>query len=178
MDGLFGAATELFPNTPKRKEDNKSSLGSDRNVGKKVVVATPKMDILFTSNSDVTTGYYGSLKILDNQNEFDATFGKNSVLLPSNPTSPDNTTTAKLLLDFSDQCRLDVYMYAFRKFYVWNAKVDKTTSMMELCQEISSLRQEYRDNHAKMITNTPEKLFTKFLALAGSLPDCARGWPI
>ena len=91
------------------------------------------LDILFTSNSDVTTGYYGSLKFLDNQNEFDATFGKNPILLPSNPTSSDITTTENLLLDFSDQCRLDVYMYACWKFYVGNAKVDKNTSMMEVC---------------------------------------------
>ena len=26
--------------------------------------------------------------------------------------------------------------------------------------------------------DTPEKLFTKFLVLAGSLPDCTKGWPI
>jgi len=178
MDELFGAATKLFSNTPKRKEENDSSSGSDGNGGKKVAAATPKMDVLFTSNPDVTTGYYGSLKFLDNQNEFDAIFGKNPVLLPSNPTSSNNTTTAKLLLDFSDQCRLDVYMYACRKFYVGTAKVDKHTSIMEVYREISSLCQEYRDNHGKMITNTPEELFTKFLALSGSLPDCARGWLI
>jgi len=162
MDGLFGAATELFPNTPKRKEDNDSSSGSDENAGKKMVAATPKMDVIFTSNSDVTTGYYGSLKILDNQNEFNAIFGKNPVLLPSNPTSSDNTTTAKLLLDFSDQCRSDVYMYTCGKFYVGNAKLSKNTSMMEVCQEMSSLCQEYRDNHGEMITNTPRSYLLSF----------------
>ena len=102
MDGLFGAATELFPNTPKRRDNNNSSSGSERNAGKKVVAATPKIYVLFTSNSDVPTEYYGSLKFIDNKNEFDATFGKNHVLLPSNPTSLDNATTVELLLDFSD----------------------------------------------------------------------------
>jgi len=102
MDGLFVSAMELFSNTPKRKEDNNSLSGSDENAGKKVVAATPKMDVLFTINSDVTTGYYGSLKFLDNQNEFDATFGKNPVLLLRNPTSSDNTAKAKLLVYFSE----------------------------------------------------------------------------
>ena len=50
--------------------------------------------------------------------------------------------------------------------------------MMEICKEISELRMEWRDTNGRMVVDTPEGLFTKFLALAGSLPDCARGWPI
>ena len=62
-----------------------------------------------------------------------------------------------------------MYVYECWKFYVRNVKVDKSTRMMEVCREISSFRQEYRVNHGKMATNTPENLFTKFLALASSL---------
>ena len=35
-----------------------------------------------------------------------------------------------------------------------------------------------RDNHGKQIMDPPEELFTKFLVLDGSLPDCAKGCPI
>jgi len=100
------------------------------------------------------------------------------VLLPSNPTSTDGTATAKLLLEVSDQCRLDVYLHACRKFCVGNAKVDENTSTIEVCREISGLSQKWRDSHGRMIVDTPEELFSKFMALVESLPDCAKGWPI
>jgi len=99
-------------------------------------------------------------------------------LLPSNPTAMDTSTTAKMLSESGDQCRLDVSMHACQQFYVGNAAVDKNTKMMEICCEIAGLRQEYRDNHGRTIMESPEELFIKFLAYAGSLPDCAKGWPI
>ena len=35
-----------------------------------------------------------------------------------------------------------------------------------------------RDKYGKLIVDDPEELFTKFLSLAGNLPDSAKGWPI
>jgi len=90
----------------------------------------------------------------------------------------DSSTTAKSMLDFSDQCRLDISLNACHRFYVVNATVDKNTSMLEVCREIASLKQEYRDGNGRLVVDTPEELFMKFLAYAGSLPDCARDWPI
>jgi len=100
------------------------------------------------------------------------------VLLPSKPTSIDGIVTAKLLLEFSDQCRLDIYLHVCRKFYVGNTKVDENTSMIEVCREISGLSQEWRDSNGKMIVDTPEELFSKFLALEEILPNCEKEWPI
>ena len=70
------------------------------------------------------------------------TFGVDPVILPANPTAADTTTTAKRLLEFSDQCRLDVYLHTRRKFYVGTVLVDESTSMMEVYREISELRLE------------------------------------
>ena len=56
--------------------------------------------------------------------------------------------------------------------------MDKNTSVQKVCREISDLRQEWKDKHGKLIVDDPEELFTKFLSLAGNLPDSAKGWPI
>ena len=136
------------------------------------------MNILFNNISDAKSGYYGGLEFLDKQDEFNKVFGKNPVLLPPNPTSVDSSTTAKLLLDFSELCHLDVYLYTYCKFYVGSSNIDKNTSAQEVFREISDLRQEWKDKHGKLIVDDPEELLTKFLCLAGNLPDSAEGWHI
>jgi len=110
---------------------------------------------------------------MDKQDEFDKVFGKNPVLLPPNPTSIDSSTTSKLLLDFNKLCRLDVYLHAYHKFYVGSSNIDKNTSTQEIYREISDLRQEWKDKHVKLIVDDPEELFSKFLSLAGNLPNSA-----
>ena len=75
-------------------------------------------------------------------------------------------------------CRLDVYFHACHKFYVGSSNIDKNTTAQEACREISDLRQVWKDKNGKLIVDDPEELFTKFLSLAGNLPDSARGWPI
>ena len=99
---------------------------------------------------------------MDKNDEFDKVFGKNPILLPPNPTSVDSATTSKILLDFSELCRLDVYLRACRKFYVGSSNINKNTSVQEVCREISDLRQEWKDKHGKLIVDNPEELFTKF----------------
>ena len=105
-------------------------------------------------------------------------FCKNPVLLPPNLNSVDSSTTVKLLLDFSELCRLDVYLHVYYKFYVGSSNIDKNTSAPEVCREISDLRQEWKDTHGKLIVDAPEELFTKFLSLADNLPDSVERWPI
>ena len=111
---------------------------------------------------------------MDKNDEFYKVFGKNSILLPPNPTSVDSATTSKILLDFSELCRLDVYLRACRKFYVGSSNINKNTSTQEVCREISDLRQEWKDKHGKLIVDNPEELFTKFLSFAGNLPDSTK----
>ena len=110
---------------------------------------------------------------MDKPDEFDKVFGKYPVSLPPNPTSVDVSTTVKLLLNFSELCRLDVYLYAYRKFMSVVLILKKISNAQEVCREISDLRQEWKDKHGKIIVDYPEELFTNFLSLAGSLLDCA-----
>ena len=77
---------------------------------------------------------YGGLEFLDKQDEFDKIFGKNPVLLAPNPTLVDSSTTAKLLLDFSELYRLDVYLHVCYKYYVGSSNIDKNTSEQEVCR--------------------------------------------
>ena len=99
---------------------------------------TPKMNALFNSSYNILIGYYGGVDFLDNQEEFDPTFGKDPVLLHTNPVLHESMSNSKHLLDFSYQCHLDLYLH--RGFYVGNAKVDKNTGMVEVLCEISLLR--------------------------------------
>ena len=66
------------------------------------------MDTTLTNHQDIKTGYYGDLQFLDNQKDFNRTFGLEITLLTTIPTSSIGTATAKLLLDLSEKCRLDV----------------------------------------------------------------------
>jgi len=181
MTGLVGKVLKvnLF-GSPAETEEEGSSLNDDDKDDSVVTLTarTPKIDALFSSGSNVSIGYFGGLGFLDNQNTFYEVFGKDPMLIPANPSDRDSSTTAKSMLDFADQCRLDIYLYACCRFYVGNATVDKDTSILEVCREIASLNQEYRDGNGRLVVDTPEELFMKFLAYAGSLPDCARGWSI
>jgi len=125
------------------------------------------MNALFGGISDIIIGYFGGLEFIDKQPEFNNTFGSDSIILSTNPAMADTTTTAKLLLEFSDQCCLDVYLNACRKFYVGSMSVNTRTIMIEVCGEILKLRLEWKDTNGQVVVDTPEELFTKFLALGG-----------
>ena len=116
------------------------------------------MSALFGKNAGVSIGYYGGFDFLDKQKKFDNTFGTDPPIINDAPVGKfnENNTTAKQLLEFSDQCRLDVYLHACREFYVGKAKVDKNASMREVCREISLLRQDWRDSHGRLIRDTPK----------------------
>ena len=185
MERLFGPAKQLFQTPGGDKtvtsDDEDNTTAAFATTNESIVAATrdtPKMNALFGGGADILIGYFGDLDFIDNQGKFDSTFGSNPVILPTIPTKPEHTNAAQLLLDLSEQCRLDVYLNACRKFYVGTTIVDRTTSMMEVCREISELRQEYKDSNGRMVADTPEELFMKVLALTGSLPECAQGWPI
>ena len=62
---------------------------------------TPKMSALFNSSSNILIIYYGGVDFLDNKEEFDSTFGKDLVLLHTNPVSYDSSSAAKYLLDLA-----------------------------------------------------------------------------
>ena len=115
MQGLF--ASSAGGDTPKRlfetprgdasedSADEPANVQTENDLDDSAVLVakdTPKMDALFGGSSDVVIGYFGELRFIDRQEDFDSTFGMDPAILPSLPTSSDNTTTAKILLDFSD----------------------------------------------------------------------------
>jgi len=133
------------------------------------------MNARFGGSSNILFEFFGGLECIDKQSEFNNTFGSDPVTPPTNPAISDKTATTNLFLNFSDQCRLDVYLHTCHKFYVGNTSVDTSTSMMEVCRKISNLRLERMDKNGRQVVDTMEELFTNLLALAGSFPDCARG---
>jgi len=169
---LFGTPAETDDEGFSPKDDDKDDSVVNLTSG------TPKMNALFSIGSKFSVGYFGCLGFLDNQNKFYEVFGRDPMLMPENPSDRYIPTTAKSMLEFADQCRLDVYLHECHRFYVGNKTVDKDTCMLEVCREIASLKQEYRDGNGRLVIDTPEELFMKFLAYAGRLPNCARGWLI
>ena len=140
---------------------------------------TPKMSVLFKKqNNNVMIGYFGKLSFLDNQTDFAVTFGSKPTLLPPNPTSREHTVTAKTLYAYGEKCKLDVFLAMCRKYYVGHDSVDNSLSTQDVCRQISSLKQDYKDNHGRLLHDTPDNLFNKFLQLSSNLPESSRLWPL
>ena len=108
MGELMGTRASLFGTPPVEESPPAASIPH----------VMPKMNALFGNTLQVAIGYYGGLDFLYNQKEFAATFGTDPPILNANPVGSvhSSTTTAKQLLNFSDQCRLDVYLHACREF--------------------------------------------------------------
>ena len=107
ISGIIEVSQKLFttPETKGKEDDTTSTTPS-----------IPKMNILFSKISDAKAGYNGGLEFLNKHDEFDKIIGKNPVLLPPNLTSLDSSTTATLMLNFSELCRLDVHLHTCREF--------------------------------------------------------------
>ena len=103
------------------EDDTAAALAATDNSDESIVIATqgtPQINALFGGSSNILIDYFGDLDFIDKQEEYNSTFGSNPVILPTVPTKPEHTNAAQLLLDLSDQCHLDVYLHACRKFYV------------------------------------------------------------
>jgi len=82
--------------TPTRAAPSTTSLGS------------PKMNIIIQNNSAMKSGYFGKLELLDSQEDFNGTFGKKPVVLPSNPNRADLLGARRELQNYCDRCKLDM----------------------------------------------------------------------
>ena len=56
---------------------------------------------------------------------------------------------------------------------VGSDKVDPTLNVQEVCRQISGLRQRYSDDNGRVYTDTPDKLFDKYISLSVNLPAVA-----
>ena len=61
--------------------------------------------------------------------------------------------------------------------YVGNDKIDPSLNVVEVCRQISGLKQ-VRMVDGRLLTDTPDELFDKFNEISVSLPDNASTWTL
>ena len=168
------AAGETAPSTPPTNSNIASSPTASS-------IKSPVMKLFVSAGSSTNTsikkGFYGPLTFLDSQADFDSTFGINPRLLPTNPSNIDSSHLQRNLRQFSDRCKLDIFLHLCMLDYVGSDSIDISLNVQEVCRKISSLCQRYTVR-GKIVTDTPDELFDKFLVLSVSLPDDATTWPI
>ena len=132
---------------------------------------------LSSKNGKSKKGYYGGLSFLDSQADFDLTFGALLYILQENPTHNNTESTSSLLQDYSEKCKLDIFMNLCMWDYVGNNTVDTTLNVQEICRKINTVKQVWNIGR-RVCTDTPDELYDKFTCLSVSLPDDATPWSI
>ena len=98
------------------------------------------MSILFNQSENIKVGYFGNFDFVDSQRAHRETFGKDPMLLPSDPKNQIKTMAEKELFAFSKICMLDIFIHIIMKFYVGTDNVDDSRSTNEVCQAITNLK--------------------------------------
>ena len=98
--------------------------------------------MLAGSSSSTTTrkGCYGSLTFLDIQGEFIHTFGAHPKLLPTNPIGLDTRIIQRLLREYSEKCKLEIFMHLCMLDYVGDDRVDQSLHINEVSRKISAIK--------------------------------------
>ena len=55
-------------------------------------------------------------------------------MMSAKPTTNDGVTTQLLLIDYTNACKLDIFMNLCRLDYVGNIRVDKCLNVQEVCR--------------------------------------------
>ena len=130
------------------------------------------------SNGGTKKGYYGDLTFLDNMTGFQLTFGISPFMLPSSPTKTSTDMSCqRIIRDYGELCKLEIFMHLCMLNYVGHTKVDVGLNTLDIYSQISDVKQVYNQN-GRMYHNTPDELFDRFLTLAVSLPVKASGWSV
>ena len=98
-------------------------------------------------------------------------------MLASFPMITTIQACQRIIQDYCEQCKLEVFLYLCRLNYVGHARVNINLNTLEVCSQISSVKQVYCTN-GRVIHYTPDELFDKYSRLALSLPDDASSWSI
>ncbi len=77
---------------------------------------------------------------------------------------------------FIDLCRFDIFMKSCQIDYVGEENVSRESFVREVCNNITKLKQTWKDENGKETIDTPEDLFLKFLRFGSSLPDDTSTW--
>ena len=118
------------------------------------------------------------LIFLDSKNELQLSFGTSPFMLPSSPTKTSvNMFCQKIIQEYGDLCKLNIFVHLCVLNYVGHANVDIGLNTLDVCSQISDVKQVYNQN-GRMYHDTPDKLFDRFSSLAVSLPVKASGWSV
>ena len=103
-----------------------------------------------------TKGYYGNLIFLDSKNELQLTFGTSPFMLPSSPTKTSvNMFCQKIIQEYGDLCKLEMFVHLCVLNYVGHANVDIGLNTLDVCSQISDVKQVYNQmNECIMILQT------------------------
>ena len=106
-------------------------------IGNPVPPGTQKLSVISNGQiNEVKVGHFGKLEFLDNQKEFEKTFGYKQNILPPNPVSQYSSNGATFLYAYSEKCKLDVFIHICRTFYVGCNSVDNYLSIKDVCHRI------------------------------------------
>ena len=117
------------------------------------------------------------MTFLDSREEFKITFGNYSTILPSKPTATDYLSPRRLVRDYADTCKLDIFMHLCRLNYVGNDEIDSSLHVQDICRLINIIKQVYHSS-GRSRTDTPDELFDRFSHESISLPNDATTWSI
>ena len=159
--------------------DDAKAAAARRGKARTLTSISPKFKGMVGKNDKAhRKGYYGQFLFLNSQYEFHKTFGNKPVILPSNPMQANNTGVKDKLREYSDKCKLDIYLNLCEQDYVGDDFVDNALNSQEICRAIGELRQEWKSAGGRTQMDTPDEIFNKYLQLATSLPSDALSWPI
>ena len=117
------------------------------------IFSSPAMKNFMASKASSTNtkrGYYRACDFLDNQSAFVQAFGLAPTLVPENLNSSNYSSLQKIVRDYGESCKLDIFLHLCQLNYVGNDKVDVALNTQEVCSKISSLRQVFLlDGHRR-----------------------------
>ena len=142
------------------------------------------MTAVLTSTNNSSSSYFGYLKFLDFQAEFDRTF-LNSIPLfitpaPSKlsvPLSIDSTSASTVIHNFIDQCKFQVFLPIYHSDYVGTTNCDDAASLHATAQTLEKFSMSFRNPTSGHWTNlTPDELFDEYAKLTPLLPPNVSLW--
>ena len=89
-----------------------------------------------TSSTNNKIGYYGSCEFLDGQIGFVSAFESCPVIMPENLNNNNYATCGKILREYGEICKLDIFLHLCRLNYVGHDKVDITMNTQKVCTRI------------------------------------------
>ena len=142
-----------------------------------------KMKHLFSNkkqenSASIRHGYYGGFNFFDDQDKYDAVFGKRPTIYNFHPLSNTGTNAQQLLLLHAGKCKLDFFLSVAERDYVGTNVLRPSLSVIAVYKELGQLSQEYYGDDELLRAYNPEELFDQFNALTSNLPDNAQLWSV